>query len=75
MGVAVNNEEQEGEAEPSPAPGWEEIMRDQLDLFFSDPMASETAKDGYLVLRANIHVTLAMTRLRLMSVAEDHPMQ
>jgi hypothetical protein len=43
-------------------------MRDQLDLFFSDPMASETAKDGYLVLKANIHVTLAMTRLRLMSV-------
>jgi hypothetical protein len=26
-------------------------MRDQLDLFFQDPMASETAKDGYLVLR------------------------
>lgn len=48
-----------------PAPGWEEILRDQLDIFFSDPMASETAKDGYLVLKANIHVTLAMVRLRL----------
>ncbi len=43
-------------------------MRDELNVFFSDPMASETAKDGYLVLKANIHVTLAMVRLRLMSV-------
>ena len=49
-----------------PPPGWEEIMRDQLDVFFQDPMASESAKDGYLVLRANIHVTMAMTRLKIM---------
>jgi hypothetical protein len=41
-------------------------MRDELHLFFQDPMSSESAKDGYLVLKANIHVTLAMTRLRLM---------
>lgn len=45
-------------------------MRDELDEFFLDPTASESAKDGYLVLRANIHVTMAMTRLRLMSVSE-----
>jgi hypothetical protein len=43
-------------------------MRDELDEFFLDPTASESAKDGYLVLRANIHVTMAMTRLRLMYV-------
>jgi len=43
-------------------------MRDELDEFFLDPTASESAKDGYLVLRANIHVTMAMTRLRLMWV-------
>jgi hypothetical protein len=43
-------------------------MRDELDEFFLDPTASESAKDGYLVLRANIHVTMAMTRLRLMCV-------
>jgi hypothetical protein len=49
-----------------PPPGWEENMRDELDEFFLDPTASESAKDGYLVLRANIHVTMAMTRLRLM---------
>lgn len=34
-------------------------------MFFSDPLET---KDGYLVLKGNIHVTLAMTRLRLMSV-------
>lgn len=45
-------------------------MRDELDEFFLDPTASESAKDGYLVLRANIHVTMAMTRLRLMYVAD-----
>jgi len=50
----------------SPPPGWEENMRDELDEFFLDPTASESAKDGYMVLRANIHVTMAMTRLRLM---------
>jgi hypothetical protein len=49
-----------------PLPGWKEDMRDELDEFFLDPTASESAKDGYLVLRANIHVTMAMTRLRLM---------
>ncbi|OCF39525.1 hypothetical protein I317_06684 [Kwoniella heveanensis CBS 569] len=54
-----------------PAPGWEEAVRDELDLFFSDPMSSETAKDGYLVVKANIHVTLAMTRLRLILHRED----
>ncbi|ORY32272.1 hypothetical protein BCR39DRAFT_492824 [Naematelia encephala] len=54
-----------------PTPGWEEIMRDQLDMFFQDPMASESAKDGFLVLKANIHVTLAMTRLRLILHRED----
>ncbi|RSH92934.1 hypothetical protein EHS25_008380 [Saitozyma podzolica] len=54
-----------------PAPGWEEIMRDELHLFFQDPMSSESAKDGYLVLKANIHVTLAMTRLRLILHRED----
>ncbi|WWD17900.1 hypothetical protein CI109_102345 [Kwoniella shandongensis] len=54
-----------------PAPGWEEAVRDELDLFFSDPMSSETAKDGYLVMKANIHVTLAMTRLRLILHRED----
>ncbi|WVR05865.1 hypothetical protein IAU60_002891 [Kwoniella sp. DSM 27419] len=54
-----------------PAPGWEEAIRDELDLFFSDPMSSETAKDGYLVLKANIHVTLAMTRLRIILHRED----
>jgi len=52
----------------SPPPGWEENMRDELDEFFLDPTASESAKDGYMVLRANIHVTMAMTRLRLMLV-------
>lgn len=51
-----------------PLPGWEESMRDELDEFFLDPTASASAKDGYLVLRANIHVTMAMTRLRLMQV-------
>jgi len=45
-------------------------MRDELDEFFLDPTASESAKDGYLVLRANIHVTMAMTRLRLMYVPD-----
>jgi len=45
-------------------------MRDELDEFFLDPTASESAKDGYLVLRANIHVTMAMTRLRLMWVLD-----
>ncbi|ORX35946.1 fungal-specific transcription factor domain-domain-containing protein [Kockovaella imperatae] len=54
-----------------PAPGWEDIMRNQLDLFYQDPMASETAKDGYLVMRANIHVTLAMTRLRIILHRDD----
>jgi len=53
-------------ADNRPLPGWEENMRDELDEFFLDPTASESAKDGYLVLRANIHVTMAMTRLRLM---------
>lgn len=48
-----------------PEPGWEDAVRGELDMFFSDP--PET-KDGYLVLKGNIHVTLAMTRLRLMSV-------
>lgn len=37
-------------------------------MFFSDPLPPETAKDCYLVLKGNIQVTLAMTRLRLMSV-------
>ena len=46
-------------------------IRDELDLFFSDPMSSETAKDGFLVLKANIHVTLAMIRLRLILHRED----
>ncbi|ODO11771.1 hypothetical protein I350_00555 [Cryptococcus amylolentus CBS 6273] len=54
-----------------PEPGWEEAIRDELDLFFADPMSSETAKDGYLVLKGNIHVTLAMTRLRLILHRED----
>ncbi|KAK6905690.1 hypothetical protein I203_106520 [Kwoniella mangroviensis CBS 8507] len=60
-----------GSGDVLPAPGWEEAIRDELDLFFSDPMSSETAKDGYLVLKANIHVTLAMTRLRLILHRED----
>nr|XP_018267321.1 uncharacterized protein I303_01306 [Kwoniella dejecticola CBS 10117]OBR89479.1 hypothetical protein I303_01306 [Kwoniella dejecticola CBS 10117] len=60
-----------GSGDIIPAPGWEEAIRDELDLFFSDPMSSETAKDGYLVLKANIHVTLAMTRLRLILHRED----
>lgn len=51
-----------------PEPGWEDAVRGELDMFFSDPLPPETAKDGYLVLKGNIHVTLAMTRLRLMSV-------
>ena len=54
-----------------PEPGWEVAIRDELDLFFSDPMSSETAKDGFLVLKANIHVTLAMIRLRLILHRED----
>ncbi|WVQ70978.1 hypothetical protein IAR50_000503 [Cryptococcus sp. DSM 104548] len=54
-----------------PEPGWEEAIRDELDLFFADPMSSDTAKDGYLVLKGNIHVTLAMTRLRLILHRED----
>ncbi|KAK8865914.1 hypothetical protein IAR55_001062 [Kwoniella newhampshirensis] len=60
-----------GSGNSLPAPGWEEAVRDELDLFFSDPMSSETAKDGYLVMKANIHVTLAMTRLRLILHRED----
>ncbi|WVQ85674.1 hypothetical protein IAT38_007840 [Cryptococcus sp. DSM 104549] len=60
-----------GSGEVLPAPGWEDAIRDELDLFFSDPTSSETAKDGYLVLKANIHVTLAMTRLRLILHRED----
>ncbi|WRT64122.1 uncharacterized protein IL334_001051 [Kwoniella shivajii] len=60
-----------GSGDVLPAPGWEDAIRDELDLFFSDPMSSETAKDGYLVLKANIHVTLAMTRLRLILHRED----
>jgi hypothetical protein len=51
---------------PSPGPGWEAAMRDELAEFFLDPNSNESAKDGYLVLKANVHVTLAMTRLRLM---------
>ncbi|WWC86219.1 uncharacterized protein L201_001092 [Kwoniella dendrophila CBS 6074] len=60
-----------GASDLLPPPGWEDAIRDELDLFFSDPMSSETAKDGYLVLKANIHVTLAMTRLRLILHRED----
>ncbi|TYJ57555.1 hypothetical protein B9479_001637 [Cryptococcus floricola] len=54
-----------------PEPGWEDAIRDELDLFFADPLSSETAKDGYLVLKGNIHVTLAMTRLKLILHRED----
>ncbi|EIW68075.1 hypothetical protein TREMEDRAFT_69554 [Tremella mesenterica DSM 1558] len=54
-----------------PQPGWEIAIRDELDMFFSDPLASESAKDGYLVMKANIHVTLAMIRLRLILHRED----
>ncbi|KIR67769.1 hypothetical protein I314_02186 [Cryptococcus bacillisporus CA1873] len=51
-----------------PEPGWEDAVRGELDMFFSDP--PET-KDGYLVLKGNIHVTLAMTRLRLILLREN----
>ncbi|KAK4686266.1 DNA mismatch repair protein PMS2, partial [Tremellales sp. Uapishka_1] len=55
-----------------PGPGWENEIRDQLDLFFASASnARETTQDGYLVLKANIHVTLAMTRLRLILYRED----
>lgn len=54
-----------------PEPGWEDAVRGELDMFFSDPLPPETAKDGYLVLKGNIHVTLAMTRLRLILLREN----
>ncbi|OWZ34540.1 hypothetical protein C347_01924 [Cryptococcus neoformans AD2-60a] len=54
-----------------PEPGWEDAVRGELDMFFSDPLPPETAKDCYLVLKGNIQVTLAMTRLRLILLREN----
>ncbi|RSH76559.1 uncharacterized protein EHS24_005548 [Apiotrichum porosum] len=51
-----------------PVPGWETALLAQVDEFFDNP--GDSPQDGYLVLKANVQVTLAMTRLRLILLRE-----
>jgi hypothetical protein len=43
-------------------------MQHQVDLFSQERGEHELKDNDYLILKSNIHVTLAMTRLRLMWV-------
>jgi hypothetical protein len=46
--------------------GWKGEMQHQVDLFSRESGDHELKDNDYLILKSNIHVTLAMTRLRLM---------
>ena len=46
--------------------GWKGEMQHQVDLFSQERGEHELKDNDYLILKSNIHVTLAMTRLRLM---------
>jgi len=46
--------------------GWKGEMQHQVDLFSQERGEHELRDNDYLILKSNIHVTLAMTRLRLM---------
>jgi hypothetical protein len=41
-------------------------MQHQVDLFSRESGDQELKDNDYMILKSNIHVTLAMTRLRLM---------
>lgn len=46
---------------------WHDMFNNEIDLFTNDPAAyiESNESEKYLVLKANIHVTLALTKLRL----------
>jgi len=46
--------------------GWKGEMQHQVDLFSRESGDHELKDNDYMILKSNIHVTLAMTRLRLM---------
>lgn len=46
--------------------GWKGEMQHQVDMFSRESGDHELKDNEYLILKSNIHVTLAMTRLRLM---------
>lgn len=53
----------------SPAAQWDTTYQQQLVLFFTSPQAlKKTAKDAFLVMQANVYVTLALLRLVILSV-------
>ena len=57
----------------SPAAGWEEEAKSQLNSYFFDPTSSKkTAKDAFLVSQGNVFITHALTRFMLLSVYNHH---
>jgi hypothetical protein len=47
-------------------PGSQGALIDEINSLAQDPSRYNTNQDGFLVLKADIHVTLAVTRLRMM---------
>lgn len=47
-------------------PGWEDAIRDAFGGYLQDPAVYAGMAGSTLVVKANIHITLAMTRLQIM---------